>query len=33
MHPQNELTINVVEAAPLEDFSPDVSWNLGRSLI
>lgn len=24
MHPQNELTINVVEAAPLEDFSPEV---------
>lgn len=23
MHPKNELTINVVEAAPLEDFSPE----------
>jgi len=25
MHPKNELTVNVVEAAPLEDFSPEVS--------
>ena len=24
MHPNNKLTINVVEAAPLEDFSPEV---------
>ena len=24
MHPNNRLTINVVEGAPLEDFSPEV---------
>jgi hypothetical protein len=26
MHPSNELTVNVVEGAPLEDFSPEVSF-------
>jgi hypothetical protein len=26
MHPTNELTVNVVEGAPLEDFSPEVSF-------
>lgn len=26
VHPNNTLTINVVEAAPLEDFSPEVCW-------
>lgn len=24
MHPNNKLTINAVEAAPLDDFSPEV---------
>ena len=24
MHPNNKLTINVVEAAPLDQFSPEV---------
>ena len=24
VHPNNKLTINAVEAAPLEDFSPEV---------
>ncbi len=25
VHPNNKLTINAIEAAPLEDFSPEVS--------
>lgn len=43
VHPNNKLTINVVEAAPLDSFSLDVStsfssfttpdlWRLGRAL-
>ncbi|CAG7854742.1 ATP synthase subunit delta, mitochondrial AltName: Full=F-ATPase delta subunit; Flags: Precursor [Serendipita indica DSM 11827] len=32
MHPHNELTVNVVEAAPLEDFSPEaVRANLAEA--
>ncbi|KAG8818351.1 Lactoylglutathione lyase [Serendipita sp. 399] len=32
MHPHNELTVNVVEAAPLEDFSPEaVKANLAEA--
>jgi hypothetical protein len=27
VHPNNKLTINAVEAAPLEDFSPEVRNN------
>lgn len=27
VHPNNKLTINVVEAAPLEDFSPEVRYD------
>lgn len=25
MHPNNRLTVNAIEAYPLDDFSPDVS--------
>lgn len=25
MHPNNRLTINAIEAYPIDDFSPDVS--------
>lgn len=28
MHPDNKLTINVVEASPLEDFSLDVRFSM-----
>jgi len=28
VHPGNKLTINVVEAAPLDAFSPEVSFTL-----
>lgn len=34
MHPNNKLTINAIEAAPLEDFSPEVCTSDGmRELI
>ncbi len=34
MHPNNKLTINAIEAAPLEDFSPEVCTGGGmRGLI
>ena len=34
MHPNNKLTINAIEAAPLEDFSPEVCTSDGmRGLI
>lgn len=32
VHPNNKLTINVVEAAPLEDFSPEASSSLPLNL-
>jgi len=28
VHPNNKLTINAVEAAPLEDFSAEVGFNI-----
>jgi hypothetical protein len=34
VHPNNKLTINAIEAAPLEDFSPEVCTSDGmRGLI
>lgn len=31
VHPNNKLTVNVVEAAPLDAFSPEVSYMLAKS--
>ena len=33
MHPNNKLTINAIEAAPLEDFSPEVTCLARRAQI